>query len=96
MSIDLLELRAAIPNLPDAHRSIQFHPIRGSRKWMQETPDMGVPNSEVEIEIVLPVRQFSGRFLLRRVYSLGDSAQRKEARGEQAWKNNPSDLPKRV
>jgi hypothetical protein len=61
IGLDLLQLRAAIPNLPDVHRSIQIHPVVGARKWMLEAADMGLPCPYVEIEIVLPVPQLAGR-----------------------------------
>jgi hypothetical protein len=36
VGLDLLQPRSAIPNLPDMHRSIQIHPVVGTRKRMQE------------------------------------------------------------
>jgi hypothetical protein len=56
VGLDFLQLRAAIPNLPDVHRSIQVHPVGGARKWVQEAADMGLPCSYVEVEIVCPSR----------------------------------------
>jgi hypothetical protein len=42
---------------------------------MQKAADMGVPHSDVEIEIVLSVPQLAGRWLLRRCcHSLGECA----------------------
>ena len=66
IGLELLQLRAAIPDLPDVHRSIQIRPVVGTRKWMQEPADMGLPCAYIEIEVVLPVPQLTGRWLLLR------------------------------
>jgi hypothetical protein len=54
IGLDLLQLRAPIPNLPDVHCSIQIYSVVGARNWMQEAADMGLPCPYVEIEIALP------------------------------------------
>jgi hypothetical protein len=64
ISLDLLQLRAAIPNLPDVHRTIQLDPVVGARKWMQEAADMGLPCTYVEIKIVLPISVLASCALL--------------------------------
>jgi hypothetical protein len=78
VGLDLLQLRSAIPNLPDMHRSIQIHPVVGTRKRMQEEAGMDLPCPNVEIEIMLPVPQLAGRWLHGRCWhSLGECAYRK-------------------
>src|SRR5258708_31482014 len=75
VSLDLLQLRAAVPNLPDVHRTIQLDPVVGARKWMQEAADMGLPCTYVEIEIVLSVPELAGWWrLLRCCRRLGEGA----------------------
>src|SRR5258706_2916872 len=97
VGLDLLQLRSAIPNLPDMHRSIQIHPVVGARKRMQEEAGMDLPCPNVEIEIMLPVPQLAGRWLHGRCcHSLGECAHRKEAADEQALKKNCSGLPSRI
>src|SRR5260370_223998 len=66
ISLDLLQLRATIPNLPDVHRTIQLDPVVGARKWMQESADMCLPCTDVEIEIVLSVPHLAGCWRLLR------------------------------
>src|SRR5579863_5582809 len=60
IGLDLLQLRATVPNLPDVNRAVQIHPIIGAAKWMQEAMDMGFPCPYIEIEIMLSVSQFAG------------------------------------
>lgn len=83
--LDLLELRWAIPNLPDMHGSIQIRPVLGTRRRMQEEASMNLPCPNKEIEIMLPVLQLAGRCLRGRCrHSLGECAHRKKTADEQA------------
>src|SRR5207302_10689414 len=52
VDFDLLQLGAAVPDLADADRPMPRDPGGGARQRMFETPDVGLPAADVEVESV--------------------------------------------
>jgi hypothetical protein len=52
-----LQRSPAIPDFPDFDRTVELDPGTGICENVQPPPDMGVPVTEIEIEIVRPVPQ---------------------------------------
>jgi hypothetical protein len=55
ISFNLLQLRPSIPNPSYGDCSIELNRIRGARQRIKHALNMGVPDSKVEVEIVLPI-----------------------------------------
>src|ERR1700733_2233592 len=60
VGFNLLQLPAAIPDLPNRHRPVEFHRLIRPRKRIEHTPYMRMPDTQVEIEVVLPVSYSNG------------------------------------
>ena len=52
VGFDFLQFRTATPYVANADRAIQFDGRRRSRERIKDAPDLSVPGTNVEIEIV--------------------------------------------
>src|ERR1700728_1495312 len=55
VSLDLLQLSTAIPDFPYRHRSIELDGIGRAGQGVEDASDVGLPHTEIEIEIMRAV-----------------------------------------
>ena len=53
--LDLLEECATVPHLARRHRPIQLDKVRLAGERIEHAPDVGMPDADIEIKIVLAV-----------------------------------------
>src|SRR6266581_8827257 len=64
--LDLLPLRAPIPDFVRGYGAVELNRFVRSRQRVEDAFDMRFPNAEIEIEIMLSIAAGNVRFRLRR------------------------------
>ena len=57
IDLDLINVRATVPNFSTARSTIEFHPGGGARQWMLQFFQVELPIADGEVEICCPSRK---------------------------------------